>query len=211
MRRKYNKTTAWVAKTKAVEHKQIKRTVIFGFMNQAVTHRNIGVAFKGFSAWSAALDYRIAEVPPALRGAILVDNASVGLKRNTFFKEEYVRQRSYHPYKFKKPSSDKRLSVLTFDLLVLNGFGLGHPYKFKKPSSDKRLSVLTRRDLKIFLFAHSDDVGRLVSREITKTPYKIALQNTEQSIELQGLEINNYCEIPLDKITQKFFFVIRKI
>ena len=52
---------------------------------------------------------------------------------------------------------------------------------------------------------------RLVSREITKTPYKIALQNTEQFIELQGLEINNYCEISLDKITQKFFFVIRKI
>ena len=30
-------------------------------------------------------------------------------------------------------------------------------------------------------------------------------------IELQGLKINNYCEIPLDKITQKFLFVIRKI
>ena len=50
-----------------------------------------------------------------------------------------------------------------------------------------------------------------MTREITKTPYKIALQNAEQSIELQDLEINNYCEIPSDKITQKFSFVIRKI
>jgi hypothetical protein len=170
-----------VAKTKAVEHKRIKRTVGFVFKNQTITHRNIGIVFEGFSAWSTDLDYRITKVPSVLRGAILVDNASVGLKRKVFFKEKYVRQHSEY-----------------MD-------------KFKKPSSDKRLSVLTRRDLKIFLFAHSDDVGRLVSREITKTPYKIALQNTEQFIELQGLEINNYCEISLDKITQKFFFVIRKI
>lgn len=61
------------------------------------------------------------------------------------------------------------------------------------------------------LLAHSNDVGRLVSREITKTPYKIALQNKEQSIGLQDLEIKNYCEIPLDKIAQKFFFVNHKI
>jgi len=27
---------------------------------------------------------------------------------------------------------------------------------------------------------------------------------------LQGLEIRSYCEIPLDKIKQKFFFVIKK-
>ena len=181
MRRKYNKTTAWVAKTKAIEHKRIKRTVGFVFKNQTITHRNIGIVFEGFSAWSSALDYRIAEVPPALRGAILVDNASVELRKRTFFKEEHVRKKSWYPYKFKSVSL------------------LG------------RIAVLTRPDLKIFLFVYADDISRLVSEEIVRTPYKIILQDGEHSIELQGLEIKNYCEISLDTITQKFFFVIRKI
>jgi hypothetical protein len=180
MRERYNNTTAWVAETQAVDHKHIKRTVDFVFKNQAVTHRNIGVVFEGFSAWGADLSYKITEVPPALRAAILVDNAPVGLKNKFFFKEEYVRRESEQMDKFKKPSSP----------------GL--------------ISVLTRRDLKIFLFVHSDDVPHLVSEEIVQTPYKIVLRNSEQSVEMYGLEIKNYCEIPLDKIEQKFFFVIRE-
>jgi len=181
MRRKYNKTTAWVAKNKAVDHRRIRRTVDFVFKNQTITHRNIGIVFEGFSAWSTDLDYRIVEAPAALRGAILVDNASVRLKRKTFFKKEHVRKESWYPYKFKRPSSS----------------GL--------------MSVLTRPDLKIFLFVYADDISRLVSEEIAQTPYKIILRNAEQSIELQGLEIKNYCEISLATITNKFFFVIRKI
>jgi hypothetical protein len=181
MQRKYNRTTAWVAKTNAIEHRRIKRTVNFVFKNQTITHQNIGIVFEGFSAWSAALDYRIAEVPPALRGTILVDNASVRLKKRTFLKEEHVRKMSWYPYKFKSVSS------------------LG------------RIAVLTRPDLKIFLFVAPGDVSQLVSEEIVRTSYKIILQDGEHSIELQGLEIKNYCEIPLDTITQKFFFVIRKI
>jgi hypothetical protein len=181
MRERYNNTTAWVAETQAVDHRRIRRAVDFVFKNQVVTHRNIGVVFEGFSAWGADLDYKITEVPPALRAAILVDNASVELKNKTFFKEEYVRKQSEYMDKFKKPSSS----------------GL--------------MSVLTRPDLKIFLFVYANDVSHLVSKEIVQTPYKIVLQNTGQTIELQGLEIKNYCEIPLDKIGQKFFFVIREI
>jgi hypothetical protein len=181
MREKYNNTTAWVAGTEAVDHRRIRRTVDFVFKNQAVTHRNIGIVFEGFSAWGADLDYKITEVPPALRAAILVDNASVELKNKTFFKEEYVRKQSEYMDKFKKPSSS----------------GL--------------MSVLTRPDLKIFLFVYANDVSHLVSEEIVQTPYKIVLRNPEQSVELYGLEIKNYCEIKLDKIRQKFFFVIRRL
>jgi hypothetical protein len=178
MREKYNNTTAWVAETQAVDHRQIRRTVDFVFKNQAVTHRNIGIVFEGFSAWGTDLDYKITEVPPALRAAILVDNASVELKNKTFFKEEYVREQSEYMDKFKKPSSS----------------GL--------------MSVLTRPDLKIFLFVEATGISNLVSKEIVQTPYKIVLRNPEQSVELYGLEIKNYCEIPLDKISRKFFFVI---
>ena len=181
IQKKYTPTTAWIARTKAVDHKRIRRTVDFVFKNQTITHRNIGIVFDGFSAWSKAPDYRIAEAPPALQGSILVDNASLAPERTRFFNEEYVRQHSEY-----------------LD-------------KFKNSSPAGQMSVLTRRDLKIFLFVNADDVSSLVSEQIVQTPYKIVLRNTEQSIELQGLEIKNYCEIPLDKIVQKFFFVIRKI
>ncbi|MFZ0034463.1 MAG: hypothetical protein WAK60_05690 [Sedimentisphaerales bacterium] len=181
MREKYNNTTAWVAIAKAVDHRQIRRTVDFVFKNEAITHRNIGIVFEGFSAWSADLDYKITEVPPAMRAAILVDNASVEPKSKTFFKEEYVRENSEY-----------------MD-------------KFKKSSTGRRISVLTRPDLKIFLFVEAGDVSGLVSNQIAQTQYKIVVQNTKQTIELQGLEIKNYCEIPLDKFSRKFFFVICKI
>ena len=164
-----------------VDYKRIRRAVDFVFKNQTITHRNIGIVFDGFSAWSKAPDYRIAEAPPALQGSILVDNALVGLKRRAFFKEEYVRQNSEY-----------------LD-------------KFKNSSPAEQISVLTRRDLKVFLFVDADDVSSLVSEQRVKTPYKIILRNTEQSIELQGLEIKNYCEIPLEKITEKSFFVILKL
>jgi hypothetical protein len=110
-----------------------------------------------------------------------VDNASIEPQRNIFFKENDVRENSEY-----------------LD-------------KFKSPSPAKQISILTRRDLKIFIFVSADDISHLASDQITPTSYKITLQNTKQSIELQGLEINNYSEIPLDKITQKFFFVICKI
>jgi hypothetical protein len=181
MRERYNNTTAWVAETQAVNHRQIRRTVDFVFKNQAITYRNIGIVFEGFSVWGTGLNYKITEAPPALRTAVLVDNASIEPKSKFFFKEEDVRT----------PSE--------------------HMDKFKKSSAGRQISVLTRSDLKIFMFVEAGDVSGLLSKQITQTPYKIVVQNAEQTIELQGLEIKNYCEIPLDKISQKFFFVIQKI
>ncbi len=181
MQKKYNGTTMRVAEIKATEHRQIRSIVDFVFKNQDITLRNIGIVFEGFSVWSTDLDYRIAEAPPEMKGAILVDNASIEPQRNIFFKENDVRENSEY-----------------LD-------------KFKSPSPAKQISILTRRDLKIFIFVSADDISHLASDQITPTSYKITLQNTKQSIELQGLEINNYSEIPLDKITQKFFFVICKI
>jgi hypothetical protein len=69
---------------------------------------------------------------------------------------------------------------------------------------------MTRSDLKVLLFVSPDDVPRLLSKQIVRTPYKIVLRNAVSSLELHGLEITNYCEVPLDKITQKFFFVINR-
>jgi len=181
MSKKYNNTNAWVAKTMAVDYKKIRKTVGFVFKNQNITHRNIGIVYEGFPTWTTDLEYKIIEAPSAIKGAILVDNASIRLQNDTFFKEEYVRNKSEH-----------------LD-------------KFKKTSPVGKLSILTRRDLRIFLFVHSEDVSYLLSKEIVPTPYKILLQKTGHSIELQGLEIKNYCEIPLYTINRKFFFVIQKV
>ena len=63
MLKKYDKTTMWVAKNIAINHKEIRRTVDFVFKNQTITHRNIGIAFEGFPVWTADLDYRIEELP----------------------------------------------------------------------------------------------------------------------------------------------------
>jgi hypothetical protein len=181
MFRKYNTVTAKVAENYAAEHRQIRNTVGFVFKNQNITYRNIGILFEGFPAWTDDLSYKITEIPPKFAGAILVDNASIKPKEKFFFKKECVRRESEY-----------------LD-------------KFSKPSADNQISVLTRRDLKILLFVTPDDAPNLISEEIIKTPYKVVLRNDSgRSIELQGLEIRSYCEIPLDKIKQKSFFIIKK-
>lgn len=181
MHEKYNDATAWVAMNKAIDHRRIRRTVGFVFKNQSLTHRNIGIVFEGFSGWSGDLGYRITEVPAALKGGILVDNASVELKSGTFFKEEHVRERS------------------------------DYVDKFKRSSSAAQMSVLPRPDLKVFLFVDAGDIPGLVADEIIETPYKIVLQDGKRSVELEGLEIKNYSEIDADKLSGKFFFVIREM
>jgi hypothetical protein len=181
MRQRYNKTTAWVAKAKAVDHRRIRRTVDFVFKNQKITHRNIGVVFEGFSVWSSDLSYRIAEAPQAIRGSILVDNGSVGLRKRVFFKEEHAREHS------------------------------DYMDKFKKAPSGGQISVLTRPDLRVFLFLDAGDVSGLLSEQVVESPYRIVLEGPGGGVELQGLEIRNYSEIPLDKLSDRFFFVIRQI
>ncbi|MHC4720205.1 MAG: hypothetical protein ACYSYT_07000, partial [Planctomycetota bacterium] len=137
--------------------------------------------FEGFSVWSSDLNYRIAEAPQAIRGSILVDNGSVGLRKRIFFKEEQVRGHSEY-----------------MD-------------KFKKAPSGGQISVLTRPDLRVFLFLDAGDVSGLLSEQIVESPYRIVLEGPGGSIELDGLEIKNYCQISLDKFSDRFFFVIRQM
>lgn len=180
MEKKYNKATKNVAMDTAINHKRIRRVVNFVFKNESITHKNIGIMFEGFPAWVTDLGWKIAEVPSALRYAILVDNSSIKTKRNTYFVEEEIRKKA------------------------------GYIDKIKKVSSDKKIVVLTRPDLEIFLFVHTDDIPNIICEEIAQAPYRIVLQKEGQTKVLQGLEIKNYSEILLDKIRQKFFFVVRR-
>jgi len=65
--------------------------------------------------------------------------------------------------------------------------------------------------LRILLFVQPDGFSQLIGKQIVRPHYKIVVQNAAKSIKLQGLEIKNYCEIPLNKIKKKFFFIIREI
>ncbi|MGA1794918.1 MAG: hypothetical protein ACMUIL_03565 [bacterium] len=185
MHQRYDATTAWIGARMAVEHKKIREVADFVFKNQEITHKNIGVAFEGFSVWSDSLDYKIVEVPPALRGDIVVDSQSVPLGSKHYFKEECVT--AHNEYS---------------DYLD----------KFKKGTSPKKLVILPRVDLRILLFVSDDDVRSLLSERITETPYSVILRNESSSkIGLKGLLINNYCELDVGKIKKNYFFVIHEI
>ena len=181
MRRKYDDKTTDIARSRALEHRSIRRTVDFVFKNQAITHRNIGIAYRGYPAWTSDLSYKIVQVPAVISGDILVDNTSIKNMEGVFFKKEYVREHSEY-----------------FD-------------KFVEGPSEKKISVLTRRDLKIFIFVQAEDVPKIVSKEIVKTNYKLTVYNTIDSIKLFGLEVTNYSEIVREKLSDKFFFVVHKL
>ena len=181
MHKKYNRASSKIAKNKAAHHREIRRIVDFVFKNQNITHRNIGIAFTGFSAWTEDPNYKINQLPAQLVGSILVDNGQIPTFAKTSFKPQYVRGHSQY--------LDKMISI----------------------QSDKTVSVLTRNDLKIFLFATEADAAGLLNNEMVQSDYKISLQKKEQIIELHGLELKNYCQVPLEKIKGKFFFVIRQI
>ena len=50
-----------------------------------------------------------------------------------------------------------------------------------------------------------------VFKLLEKTSYKIVVKNGEKAIAMEGLEIRDYSEVPVGKITGKFFFVIQQI
>lgn len=176
---KYNNQNVQAALMNARRHRVIRNTVDFVFKNQEITHRNIGVAFEGFPVWADNLDYRIIEVSPELRGAILVDNAGLETKENIFFEKEYLHK------------------------------DIEHLDKFQKKGDKNTFSVLNRRDIKIYLFVNSDDFSGLRVAGIKPAEFFITVRNNNEVKKLYSMEIVDYCEIPLDKMTGKFFFVIK--
>lgn len=169
MQSKYNKSMRPIAKAKAIEHEEIRRTAKFVFRDQGLTHENISIAWEGFSVWRNDLGYKIAELPQEIKGAMVVDINAENLEK---------------------------------------------------------LPVLTRRDLAILMFVHPDDFNLLTNSQIMQTNLKIPLKKDKQVIIMHGLFIKNpfykdatnieqldikyFTEIPLDKLSNRFFFVIQK-
>ncbi|HTZ11948.1 MAG TPA: hypothetical protein VMD04_06230, partial [Candidatus Margulisiibacteriota bacterium] len=178
---KYDQTMESAATAVSPDHQRIKIMVGSVFQNQSITHRNIGIIFEGFSAWVNDLDWKIAGFPAFLKYSPLVDNASLKTNKNAYFMKEHVCV----------PSEELD--------------------KMKKAPLDKKIVVLTRQDLRVFIFVHSQDAPNIINEYIARTPYTITLRKKGEVVELEGLEIKNYSEIPLDKIKQNFFFVVQNL
>ncbi len=180
---KYTKETALFAKSVAADHKQLRRDVDYVFKNQEIDHRHIGVVFAGFPVWADAQSYRITELAPELRGAILVDSASLPIEEHALFRHDTIREHSEHLDKLAEPGQ-----------------------------WSLKLSVLNRSDLDVFLFA---DAANFENPELTgestlHTEYDITVSNPESTLQLRGLEIRNYAEIPVDKIRGRYFLVVAR-
>ena len=178
----YNNKTLWEAKQQAEDYKKIKRTVEFVFTNQDITLRNIGIVQEGFGICTTDPAWRLDSVPQALRGAILVDNSEIANKGKFLLKEEYIKQNHEYMNKFKN-----------------------------QRRGDSKMAILGRSDLAIFLFAAENDINGLVSYNTIKTPFKITAAKGNERIEFTGAEVKNYAQIPREKLSGRYFFVICKI
>jgi hypothetical protein len=176
----YNSSMLKVATSQAMYYKEIRRMSEFVFNNQDITLRNIGILFDGFSVWTADRDYKIVEAPQALRAHIVVDSASAEFRKKRPYRKEYVKKHR------------------------------GFIDRYQKYSTAGQISVLTRSDLGVYIFVQPSDALDLLSKKMVRTPYKITVSNKKESIELVGLEIKDYCGISLDKLRNKYFFVIYK-
>ena len=169
------------ARRQARRHREIRRTASFVFKNQTITLRNIGVLWEGLPVWVAEPDWILERVPEDLRNAIVVDSPSIQTGRRYAFQEDAVTTHS--------ESMDK-----------LTRASPGH------------LVVLKRRDLRIYLFAPTENLHNLkgphFSRDRART---VTLKNGERTLELDGIEIANYVELPLEALGHRFFFVIRRV
>jgi hypothetical protein len=178
LREKYDKDNLPLALRAAIDHQRIRSIAEFVFPNQSPNHRNIGVAAVGLPVWAQFQNYRIADLPAALQRAIVVDPSSVLIDARQLFRPEWVRAQSE-----------------AFD-------------KFRASGSTDVLAVLTRHDLQILMFVRGDDFTKFQNSLIQATALTITLRNGAERLEMKGLEITNYSEIPVRDCTYNYFFVI---
>lgn len=167
----------------AAHPERIRRMVEFVFKNQTITLRNIGMAFEGFAVWADQPNCRIFKLPAFLRGATVVDNSSIPLRPGHLFMPNTVREQI------------ERLD------------------KFRQRRIAEVLAVLTRRDLDVMLFVEPGDIPRITDEYIRapETPCRITLRQDTGLIQMHGLRVTNYSEIPLANMRGRFFFTIRQL
>jgi hypothetical protein len=162
----------------AREHKTVREDAEFVFTNLRPTLREVGLAWEGMPVWLRDPGFRIAGLPDSLHGASVVDASALPLQRGPFLVESQVRVHSEELDKFRPEP---------------------------RPGA---ISVLTRSDLHIFLFVDPSDAAKLRGEMVAPTADRIRLAKGSQTLELVGLEILNYLEVPVVELRRGYFFVV---
>ncbi|MBI2423729.1 MAG: hypothetical protein HYV27_12940 [Candidatus Hydrogenedentes bacterium] len=162
-----------------------RRLANFILQNQRVPLMNMGSVFEGFPVWREAREFRIREYSPYLREAMVIDSASLTRLDFAIYEKEMMR---------------KHNSV---------------PEKFEARSGKDLVAVALRADADNLLFVHEDDRARALEalndwrRPIAEaTPYRISLSDGATTVTQVGIRLLNYAEVPVDLLTQPYYFVI---
>lgn len=183
MQRRYaqaDATAVMAARRQARQHHEVRRTASFVFKNQATTLRNVGLLWEGLPVWVSEPEWVLQRIPEELRGAIVVDSASVEPRRRHALDPATVTTHS------------ENMDKLT-------------------EASPRHLVILKRRDLRIFLFAPAQTLRRLEGTGLVRGPSRpLTVRSGVRTLELGGVEIVRYAELPLETLGNRFFFVIRR-
>lgn len=168
------------ARRAACDEAAILGAAQFVFQNQDVSHREVGLVSEGFPVWTRQPDVRIAEYSPELKDGIVVDSGALPAKAEWFSKSEYVRKHSEYLDK-SKPAP---------------GGGV--------------VSILPRTDLQVFLFLQKEDLDKIGGAEFALTQDRIVLRQGEAGVEMVGVQIKEYTEIPAAAFTKGYFYVLKR-
>jgi hypothetical protein len=83
--------------------------------------------------------------------------------------------------------------------------------KFKPAPGQGVLSVLARADMQTLLFIRPGVAGALGVENLAASPMRIMLKKGNETMELVGLAIRNYAEIPVASLGEDYFFVLLRL
>jgi hypothetical protein len=167
----------------ALSHAQVRQAMRFIFRNLPLDLRQAGAALPGRPLWLRRPQWRLAQMPQAMRGALLVDASAVAPTRRGFLRPSLVRDHS--------EELDK-----------------GAP-----APPDPALALLPRNDLALYLFLEQPFWQRLggpgLERPaLTRAP-RLKAVGPKGEITLLGMRVELYQEISLADLGPNYIFLVK--
>jgi hypothetical protein len=167
----------------ALSHAQVRQAMRFIFRNLPLDLRQAGAALPGRPLWLRRPQWRLAQMPQAMRGALLVDASAVAPTRRGFLRPSLVRDHS--------EELDK-----------------GAP-----APPDPALALLPRNDLALYLFLEQPFWQRLggpgLERPALARAPRLKAVGPKGEITLLGMRVELYQEISLADLGPNFIFLVK--
>ena len=195
--REYETNRMDVLERQAEDYDRIGRNSQYVLNNRTVSLRDVGVVWEGLPVWRSAGEYKIAQFPPILGEAIVVDCYSSVLEQGGL------------PGAESPSSSDSAwLSGVNEHRRLWPVVG-GVMRRLGVPIVPRQLRLLGRNDLSVSIFVGEGDVSGLETDRMTRTGQTITLSKGSELVHFYGLEIKGDCRAPLARFSKRFFIVIR--